>query len=56
MSLGWRRCKAGTAFKSDTIVIPDDPNTNDRDPRLVRCAVWDSIYISVDDLRKLPIL
>ena len=51
----WRRCKAGYKFPSDAIVIPDDERTTDRDPRLVRCAVWDSKYILIDDLKKLPV-
>lgn len=53
--LCWRKCKAGYKFPSDAIVIPNDERTTDRDPRLVRCAVWDSIYILVSDLKKLPI-
>ncbi len=51
----WRKCKAGYKFPSDAIVIPDDERTTDRDPRLVRCAVWDSKYILIDDLKKLPV-
>lgn len=51
----WRKCKAGYKFSSDAIVIPQDERTTDTDPRLVRCAVWDSIYILVSDLKKLPI-
>lgn len=54
-SICWRKCKAGYKFPSDAIVIPDDDRTTDRDPRLVRCAVWDSKYIMVDDLKKLPV-
>ena len=50
----WRRCKAWYKFPCDAIVIPDDSRTGDRDPRLVRCAIWDSKYILVDDLKKLP--
>ena len=53
--LFWRKCKAGYMFPSDAIVIPQDKRTTDTDPRLVRCAVWDSIYILVSDLKKLPI-
>lgn len=53
--LYWRKCKAGYKFSSDAIVIPDDERTTDRDPRLVRCAVWDSKYILIDDLKKLPV-
>lgn len=53
--LCWRRCKAGYKFPSDAIVIPDDERTTDRDPRLVRCAIWDSKYILVDDLKNLPV-
>ena len=51
----WRKCKAGCKFSGDAIVIPQDERTTDRDPRLVRCAVWDSIYILVNDLKSLPI-
>lgn len=51
----WRKCKAGYKFPSDAIVIPDDERTADRDPRLVRCAIWDSKYILVEDLKKLPV-
>lgn len=53
--LVWRKCHAGYKFPSDAIVIPQDERTTDTDPRLVRCAVWDSIYILVSDLKKLPI-
>lgn len=53
--INWRKCQAGYKFPSDAIVIPDDERTTDRDPRLVRCAVWDSKYILVDDLKKLPV-
>ena len=53
--LCWRKCRAGYKFPSDAIVIPQDERTTDTDPRLVRCAVWDSIYILVSDLKKLPI-
>lgn len=53
--LMWRKCKAGYKFISDAIVIPDDERTTDRDPRLVRCAAWDSKYILIDDLKKLPV-
>ena len=49
----WRKCHAGYKFPSDAIVIPDDERTTDTDPRLVRCAVWDSIYILVSDLKKI---
>jgi hypothetical protein len=55
LELKWRKCKAGYKFPSDAIVIPDDERTTDRDPRLVRCAVWDSKYILVDELKKLPV-
>lgn len=55
LELKWRKCKAGYKFPSDAIVIPQDSRTEDTDPRLVRCAVWDSIYILVADLKKLPI-
>ena len=51
----WRKCKAGYKFPSDAIVIPNDERTTDTDPRLVRCAIWDSIYILVSDLKNLPI-
>lgn len=54
-NLKWRKCKAGYKFPCDAIVIPQDERTTDTDPRLVRCAVWDSIYILVSDLKKLPI-
>lgn len=54
-TLVWRKCKAGYKFPSDAIVIPDDDRTTDRDPRLVRCAVWDSKYILIEDLKKLPV-
>lgn len=47
----WRRAKAGRSFGKDTIVLYD----GDPDPRLVKCAVNDCIYIHVDDLKKLPI-
>lgn len=53
--ISWRKCKAGYKFPSDAIVVPQDERTTDTDPRLVRCAVWDSIYILVSDLKKLPI-
>jgi len=53
--LKWRKCEAGYKFPSDAIVIPDDERTTDRDPRLVRCAVWDSKYILIEDLKKLPV-
>lgn len=53
--LCWRKCHAGYKFTSDAIVIPDDDRTTDRDPRLVRCAVWDSKYILIDELKKLPV-
>lgn len=55
LQLIWHKCKAGYKFPSDAIVIPDDERTTDRDPRLVRCAVWDSKYILIDDLKKLPV-
>ncbi len=55
MELKWRKCKAGYKFPSDAIVIPDDKRTIDRDPRLVRCAVWDSKYILIEELKKLPV-
>ena len=52
--LKWRKCKAGYKFPSEAIVIPQDSRTNDTDPRLVKCAVWDSKYILIEDLKKLP--
>lgn len=52
--LCWRKCKAGYKFPSEAIVIPQDSRTNDTDPRLVKCAVWDSKYILIEDLKKLP--
>lgn len=52
--LKWRKCNAGYKFPSDAIVIPQDKRTTDSDPRLVRCAIWDSKYILVEDLKKLP--
>jgi len=54
MELKWRKCKAGYKFPSEAIVIPQDERTNDTDPRLVKCAVWDSKYILIEDLKKLP--
>lgn len=50
----WRKCKAGYKFPSEAIVIPQDSRTNDTDPRLVKCAIWDSKYILIEDLKKLP--
>ena len=50
----WRKCKAGYKFPSEAIVIPRDSRTNDTDPRLVKCAVLDSKYILIEDLKKLP--
>ena len=49
--LKWRKCKAGYRFPCDALVIPIGV-PNDRDPRLVRCAVYDSQYLLVDDLKK----
>lgn len=49
--LKWRRAKAGRNFGEDTLVISD----GDPDARLVRCAVYDCIYISVNELKRLPI-
>lgn len=43
----WRICKAGYKFDSDAIVVGLG---EDKDPRLVRCAVNDSKYILVKDL------
>lgn len=45
----WRTCKAGYKFDSDAIVVGLG---EDKDPRLVRCAVNDSKYILVSDLLK----
>jgi len=45
----WRICKAGHKFDSDAIVVGLG---EDKDPRLVRCAVNDSKYILVSDLLK----
>ena len=53
MDIKWRKAKAGMNFKEDTIVIPI--GCEDKDPRLVRCAIYDSIYIRVSDLKKIPI-
>lgn len=47
----WKRAKAGRNFGKDTIIIPD----GDKDARLVRCAVYDCIYILVEDLLQFPI-
>lgn len=49
--LMWRHAEAGRSFGKDTIVLYD----GDPDARLVRCAVNDCIYISVDELKKLPV-
>lgn len=50
----WRMCKAGYKFDSDAIVIGLG---EDKDPRLVRCAVNDCSYILVKDLiKKLPVI
>lgn len=43
----WRKCNAGHKFDGDAIVIGLG---DDKDPRLVRCAVNDSKYIMVKDL------
>jgi hypothetical protein len=51
--LKWRKCHAGHRFPCDAIVIPIGV-PNDVDPRLVRCAIYDSHYILIDDLKKLP--
>lgn len=48
--LRWRKAKAGKNFGKDTIVLYN----GDPDARLVRCAVYDCIYIHVEDLLKLP--
>lgn len=53
MELKWKRAKAGHKFDGDTIAIP--VGIEDKAPRLVRCAIYDCIYISVSELRKLPI-
>lgn len=47
----WRKCTAGTKFDGDAIIVGLG---DDRDPRLVRCAVNDSKYILVRDLAELP--
>ena len=47
----WRHAKAGRNFGKDTIVYYD----GDPDPRLVKCAIHDCIYIHVNDLKNLPI-
>lgn len=52
IDIKWRMCSAGKAFPSDAIVIPVG-NPKDKDPRLVRTAIWDSKYILVSDLLKL---
>ena len=49
--LMWRRAKAGRNFGKDTVVL----NDGDPDARLVKCAVYDCLYIHVEDLKKLPI-
>ena len=46
----WRKCKAGHAFKDDAIVVGLG---EDKDPRLVKCAINDSKYILVKDLLKM---
>lgn len=51
--LKWHLCSAGTKFPSDAIAIPVG-NPDDTDPRLVRTAIWDSRYILVSELEKLP--
>lgn len=53
MELKWKKAKAGRKFSGDTIIIP--VGTDDKDARLVRCAINDCIYIPVDELKKLPI-
>ena len=49
----WKRAKAGETFGGDAVVIRVD--SDDTDARLGRFAVYDCIYISVAELRKLPI-
>lgn len=46
----WRKAKAGHNFGKDTVVLYN----GDPDVRLVRCAVYDCIYIHIEDLLKLP--
>lgn len=46
----WRKAKAGHNFGKDTVVLYN----GDPDARLVRCAIYDCIYIHVEDLLKLP--
>ena len=43
----WRMAKAGTRFDNDAVIVGIG---DDKDPRLVRCAVNDCWYILVKDL------
>ena len=45
----WRKCGPGHAFKEDAIVVGLG---EDKDPRLVKCAVNASKYLLVSDLLK----
>lgn len=49
-TIKWRKAKAGRNFGKDTVVLYN----GDPDARLVRCAIYDCIYIHVEDLLKLP--
>lgn len=51
--LKWKRAKAGETFGGDAVVIRVD--SEDTDARLGRFAVYDCMYIRVDELRKLPV-
>ena len=53
MELKWKKANAGHKFNGDAIAIP--VGIEDKDPRLVRCAIYDCIYIEVAELKKLPI-
>ena len=45
----WRKCGPGHAFKEDAIIVGLG---EDKDPRLVKCAVNASKYLLVSDLLK----
>lgn len=45
----WRKCGPGHAFKEDAVVVGLG---EDKDPRMVRCAVNASKYLLVSDLLK----
>lgn len=49
IKLKWKKAKAGTKFPGDTIAIP--VGIEDQDQRLVRMAVYDCIYIPVEELK-----